>query len=96
MSGIRHKYRIAREIVDAAIAEVGQSPRGYGGHRYGDHTQDGIVSREFFRRGDRVRHQLTRERGEFRGMIGNRGGALVHFGARGKRVVPVRLLERAG
>lgn len=96
MSDIRHKYRIAREIVDAAIMEVGRSPRAYGGHRVGAHTTDGIVVREYFRRGDRVRHSLTRERGEFRGMIGNRGGALVSFGARGKRVVPVRLLERAG
>lgn len=93
MSDIRHKYRIAREIVDDAIAELGRTPRTYGGHLA---TEVNGVPRPFFRRGDRVRHSLTRERGEFRGMIGNRGGALVSFGARGKRVVPVRLLERAG
>lgn len=90
MSGIRHKYRIAREIVDEAIATLNAAPRSYGGHLA---TEDALgIAQPFFKRGDRVK--LRGERGEFRGLIGH-GGALVHFGAHGKRVVPVRLLERA-
>lgn len=90
MSGIRHKYRIAREVVDDAIATLNAQPRTYGGHRIGVEDAAGIV-RPYFKRGDRVK--LRDQRGEFRGLMGH-GGALVHFGARGKRVVPVRLLER--